>query len=97
MKLTLILAAAVAATALTGPAAAADGCATHGEYDSLEWGLSTTQVSNRLDTSGWFIGITDNENFFKRGYNTCWDGGRKIVVWYDLDLGLSDHWDVRDK
>ena len=97
MKLSLILSAAVAATVLTAPAAAADGCVSHGEYDGLVWGLTVDQVQTRFDTNGWFMGITDNENFFKRGYDTCWDGSKKVVVWYDLDLGLSDHWDVRDQ
>lgn len=68
------------------------GCVTHGEYDSLDWGLSTDQVANRFDTNGWLIAV--GEDFFRRGYNACWTSDR-VVVWYDLNLGLSDHWDVR--
>lgn len=75
----------------------ADGCASHGEYDNLEWGLTTTQVANRFDTSGWTMGLTDDGDFFKRGYDTCWAADRKIVVWYSVSLGVSDHWDVRDR
>lgn len=84
-----------AMTALPVTADAGGGCVSHNEYDSLDWGLSTEQVGNRFETNGWFIAT--GSDFFKRGYDTCWDDTRKVVVWYSLDNGLSDHWDVRDK
>ena len=93
--LTLVAALAFAAVTIPVPAQAAEGCATRNEYDNLEWGLSPQQVSNRFETNGWFIATGDQ--FYKRGYDACWDPGRKVVVWYSLDLGLSDHWDVRDQ
>lgn len=100
-----VILAGVAATCLVvAPSAIADGaatvadigsgCVTHGEFDALDWGLSTDQVANRFDTNGWLIAAGDE--FFRRGYSTCWDTGRKVVVWFDLNLGLSDHWDIRD-
>lgn len=81
--------------AAEGAVAETAGCVTHGEYDTLEWGLSADQVQNRFDTNGWLIATGDD--FFRRGYEPCWDSTRKVVVWYDLALGLSDHWDVRDR
>lgn len=97
-----LAAAAVTVSLFSGQAVANDasfvdsgGCVTHGEYDALDWGLSTDQVQNRFDTNGWYIATGDD--FVRRGYDTCWAGDRKIVVWYDLNLGLSDHWDVRDR
>ena len=76
-------------------AEAVDGCATRGEYDNLIWGLSDEQVRNRFETNGWFIGSGDD--FWKRGYDACWDNDRKVVIWYAFDNGLTDHWDIRDK
>jgi hypothetical protein len=97
-RLILCLATAVLAGAFlssAAPASAAGGCATHAEYDNLEWGLSTDQVQNRFETNGWFINTTGN--FFKRGYDACWTNERKVVIWYSLSLGVSDHWDIRDR
>lgn len=93
----LIAAAALTAAlvAVPAPANAVGGCVTHNEYDSLEWGLSTDQVQNRFETNGWLIGVGDN--FFRRGYDACWANDRKVVIWYALDNGLSDHWDIRDQ
>jgi hypothetical protein len=79
------------------PVHASGGCVTHSEYDNLVWGLSTDQVQNRFETNGWFIGYTDDNDFFKRGYPTCWSDDRKVVIFYDAFIGLTDHWDVRDR
>lgn len=96
--------ASVAAVALTAAAlvalplaqpANADTCASHAEYDSLMWGLSTDQVASRLDSNGSFLGISSSGNFFKRSYNICWSPDKKAVVWYDINIGISDHWDTR--
>lgn len=81
---------------LSAPPAAADGCASRAEYDNLSWGLSTTQVANRFETNGSYIGISATGLFFKRAYDPCWTDTKKIVIWYDLDIGLTDHWDIRD-
>lgn len=93
-----VVAAAGIAAALTlvpTGTAQATGCATHADYDSLMQGLSSDQVANRLETDGWFIAT--GQTFYKRGYAACWDSTRKVVVWYLLSTGLSDHWDVRDQ
>lgn len=94
-KLIGFLVLGILAVAIPVPASAAGGCATRGEYDNLVWGLSADQVQSRFETNGWYISTGDE--FFKRGYNACWDDDRKIVIWYDLNLGLTDHWDVRDQ
>lgn len=83
---------------IAAPSVSADtpGCVSHAEYDGLERGLTPGQVAARFDTNGSFRGSGDA--FFSRNYNPCWDnpGDKRVVVWYALDNGLSDHWDVRD-
>lgn len=58
--------------------------------------MSPGSVSALFDAPGWFIGSGDD--FFRRGYNPCWDepGERKVVVGYSQDDGLSRWIDVRD-
>ena len=88
------LALALGLVFFAAPAQASSGCVTRGEYDRLEWGLTPNQVENRFETNGWLIDV--NDSWVKRGYNPCWDDGdRKVVIWYDITVGLSDHWDVR--
>lgn len=91
------LALAVCATTLVValPSASAEGCVSRAEYDNLVWGLTTDQVRDRFETNGWWIATGDD--FFRRGYDPCWTNDRKVVIWYDLQLGLSDHWDIRDR
>lgn len=72
------------------------GCVSHAEFNNMVTGLAPGQVAARFDTDGSFRGSGDA--FFSRTYNPCWDdpGDKRVVVWYDLNNGLSDHWDVRD-
>jgi len=94
--LAIVLALAALAFFVFAPDSAADtpGCVSHSEVDNMDRLLTVGQVTNRFDTDGWFIATGDN--FWRRGYETCWSNDRKVVVWFDLDNGLTDHWDVRD-
>lgn len=90
-------AALVCAGLLPATPAVADtpGCVSRAEYDNTERFLSTGQIAGRYDTSGWYIGSGPDR--FRRGYSSCWDYDRIVVVWYSLNTGLSDDWDVRDR
>ena len=81
---------------LTAAPAVADtpGCASRGEYDNMTRFLSTGQVAGRFDTNGVLLG-TGAERF-KRGYDACWTNERRVVVWYNLDTGLSDDWATQE-
>jgi hypothetical protein len=93
----LLVAVLVAAYVSAPAAAVADtpGCVSRAEYDNMERLLSTGQVAGRFDTSGWYIGSGPER--FRRGYDSCWSDDRIVVVWYSLNTGLSDDWDVRDR
>lgn len=84
------------ALALTPPVATAGtpGCATHGEYDQLETFMRTFTVADLFDTNGTFLG--ENEQVFRRGYDTCWDPSKIVVVRYDQVSGYSVSWLVRE-
>lgn len=71
------------------------GCVSHVEYDNTERFLSTGQISGRYDTAGWYVGSGPER--FRRAYETCWSDSRVVIVWYSLNTGLSDDWDVRDR
>lgn len=82
---------------LTALPARADtpNCVSHMEFDNMTWGLTPSQVYNRFDVFGFYMGDTaDGE--FKRGYNACWTDDRRVVVWYSYDTNESVYWDVRD-
>lgn len=99
MKRSLIAVAVVLALAVVvfvrSCSASADtpGCVSHAEYDSMDTYLSTGQVAGRFDTNGVYLGSGDD--YWRRGYPTCWDNDLRVVVWYSLTSGLSDHWAVR--
>lgn len=97
----LIAASVAAVAAALGVVVPADltlgnspGCVTHAEYDRLETLMRPSTVADLFDTNGFFLG--DNDDVFRRGYETCWDGpGDRVVVRYDQLSALSISWAVR--
>lgn len=70
-------------------------CASHAEYNQLEYGMTVLDVANLFDEYGQYLGDTDTH--FRYGYTTCWaPDTEQIVVSFSYDTGWSNNWWIKD-
>lgn len=89
--------AALVVTGSTNAAADSESCMSHGEYDSLWWGMTRIQVYNLADIYGNYLGDSANQGEYRVGYRICWNDDRRAVLGFSYDTNRLEWWDIRDK